>query len=242
MKIQGGLGVVIPAFWGNASQWVLVPVLLLGCLSSGLGWQERSLAVEPKETSTAAINSLPSTPPLDLNALQPGQAPPGVVTSNTISPIHITIPSLWWVQEQIADDQRFDERFGRNLILNWLAYPIDGGKAGRVDLIVDRQIWGSLDYLQRYSFVNRFSAVARSYGYNTRVFDSQARIVAAFTCNFSNLDLRLLQLSAELSGLPLLEPESTSSSRNPVADQLSCDMIVETGISSFFRRNTMDAQ
>lgn len=210
---------------------------------SGLGWQGRSLAIEPPTTPPNASNPLPSTPPLDLNAFKPGQTPPGIVTLNTISPTHLTIPSLWWVQEQIvANTEKLNEQFGRELIINWAAYPIEQGTAGRVDLLVDRQFWGALDYLQRYEFLNRFSTTARGYGYNIRVFDNQATIVAAFTCDFSKLDLRLLQLSAELSGMTLLQPEVVNYSRSPVADQLSCNMAIETGISSFLRRNSMDAK
>lgn len=242
MRVWGGSRIATPGCWEHANQWVLVLGFLLGCFSSVMVWQERSLTAEPQGTGDMTNNPLPSEPPLDLNALKPGQTPPGVVTANTISSTHIMVPSLWWVQEQIASDQKFNERFGKSLTLNWLAYPIDGRNAGRVDLVVDRQIWGSLDYLERYGFVNHFSAVARSYGYNTRVFDSQARIVAASTCGFSNLDLRLLQLSAEFSGIPLLQPETSNYSRSPIADQLSCNIAVETGISSFFRRNSMDAK
>lgn len=217
----------------------MVPLLLLGGWSSGLGWPARSLAIEPQTSVLLANNSLPSEPPLDLKAFQPGQTPLGVVTSNTISPTHPTIPSLWWTQEQIvALMEKLNKQFGRELLIDWLAYPIEQTEAGRVDLMVDRQYWGALDYLQRYEFVNRFSAITRSYGYNIRVFDNQATIVAAFTCNFSPLDLRLLQLSTELSEMSLLQPEIINYSRSPIADQLNCNMAIETGTSSFLRRNS----
>ncbi len=243
MKSQGKLQVATAVFWQSASQWAFLLLLLLSGWSSVLVWQERSLAAEPQPepqpTVSPANNPLPSEPPLDLKALRPGQIPPGVVTSSTISPTHLTIPSLWWVQEQIvANTQDLNEQLGKELIVDWLAYPVEQGAPGRVDLVVDRQFWGVLDYLQRYEFVNRFSTIARNYGSNIRVFDNQATIVAAFTCNFSKADLRLLQLSMELSGIPLLKSE-TGYSRSPIADQLSCTVAIETGISSFFRRNPM---
>lgn len=242
MKNQRGLQVATAVFWQHRGQWAIFP-LLLNYWMSGLGWPGRSWAVEPQVTLPNASNPLPSNPPLDVKALQPGQTPPGVVTSTTISPTHLTIPSLWWAQEQIvANTEKLNEQFGRELIINWLAYPIEQGAAGRVDLIVDRQFWSALDYLQRYEFLNRFSTTARGYGYNIRVFDNQATIVGAFTCDFSKLDLRLLQLSAELSGMSLLQPDGINYSRSPIADQLSCNMAVETGISSFFRRNSTDVK
>lgn len=224
------------------SQWGFLPLLWLSCCS-GLGWLGPAIATEPQKSGLSqktvllANNPLPSEPPLDVSALRPGQTPPGAVTSNTISSTHLTIPSLWWVREQVvANTQKLNEQFGRELIIDWLAYPIDQGAAGRVDLVVDRQFWGALDYLQRYEIINRFSTTARNYGSNIRVFDNQATIVAAFTCSYSKLDLRLLQISTELSGIPILQSE-TGYSRSPIADQLSCNMAIETGISSFFRRS-----
>lgn len=238
MTRQSGSQPATVKLWPQGKPWMLLPVLLLGCWGSGLGGLGRSLAAEPERTLPLINNSLPSQPPLDVKAFQPGQTPPGVVTSNTISPTHLTIPSLWWVQEQVvANTEELNQQFGRELIMDWLAYPIQQGQAGRVDLMVDRQFWGVLDYLQRYEFVNRFSTIARGYGYNIRVFDSQATIVAAFTCDFSRLDLRLLQLSTELSGSALLQPDMINYSRSPIADQLSCTMAIETGTSSLLRRN-----
>jgi len=132
----------------------------------------------------------PSTAPLQLSLLKPpGQSNNGtvknpsigncdnltVVTANTICQQQLTIPSLWWAQEQ----------FGGELVDNWLAYPARGTAAARVDLVVNQQIWSILDYVQRYEFVNKFGSVARDYGYNTRVFNYQEELLGTYTCDFS---------------------------------------------------------
>jgi hypothetical protein len=209
--------------------------LALGAIAAGTTalYSKAQLLANP-----APPAALPVEPPLDTNALKPGQTPPGVGTSTTISPTQLTIPSLWWVQEQISSTGQFEARFGRELVINWLAYPIANRNPGRVDMVVDRRIWGTLDYFERYQFINSFSAIARSYGYNFRVFDDQAAIVAAYTCNFSSTELFLLELSNNLAGIPVLDQPGTTRTRSPIADQLRCSMAVETGLSAFFRRTS----
>ena len=94
-----------------------------------------------------------------------------VVTATTISQTQLTRPSLWWA----------DEQFGEKLLNNWCAYPNER----QIDLIVNRQIWSLLTYLQRYAFVNHFGTVARDFQYNLRVFNQQKTPLATYTCNFS---------------------------------------------------------
>jgi hypothetical protein len=118
---------------------------------------------------------IPSIEPLEVNLLR-RKAPPArsdVFTSETISEKGLTIPSLWWAKEQFAG----------KLVSNWLAYP----QERRVDLVVNRQLWTLLDYMDRYRFINEFGTVARDYGYNIRVFNPQnpTTPLAAYTCNFS---------------------------------------------------------
>lgn len=124
----------------------------------------------------------PSAAPLQLSLLKsPGQpdnsdrCDPTVVTANTICQQQLTVPSLWWAKEQ----------FGSQLLDNWLAYPANDTTAARVDLIVNRQVWSLLDYIQRYEFVNKFGNVAQDYGYNIRVFNYQKELLATYTCNFN---------------------------------------------------------
>ncbi len=117
----------------------------------------------------------PTNAPLELSLLAPNAPKQGVVTANTISQKQLTIPSLWWAREQ----------FGGKLLDNWLAYPSQGNSPPRVDLIVNRQIWSLLDYVERYEFVNSLGSVARDYGYNVRVFNYQQELLATYTCNFN---------------------------------------------------------
>jgi len=133
---------------------------------------------------------LPSTAPLDLARLnQPKSRNNGVRTDSTISQRGLTIPSLWWAKEQ----------FGDYTLENWLAYPGNGITPGRVDLIVNQQSWSSLDYIQRYEFVNHFGTVARDYGYNIRIFNSQKQRLATYTCNFSTTP-RLCNIQLDATG------------------------------------------
>jgi hypothetical protein len=124
------------------------------------------------QTKSALVHA---TVPLEIDLLQSDEAilRDDVVTANTISETGLTIPSLWWAKEQ------FDP-FSGKLLSNWIAYP----KESRVDLVVNRQLWTLLDYMQRYSFVNQFGSVAREYNYNIRVFNPQQTLLAAYTCNF----------------------------------------------------------
>ena len=127
---------------------------------------------------------LPSAEPLDLKLLEPSRPPRSkVIRADSMSQAKPTVPSLWWAEEQ----------FGGKLLENWLAYP----DRQRVDLVVNRQLWSLLNYIERYSFVNSFGTVARDYGYNTRVFiaNQPQKPLATYTCNFStspavcNLDI-----------------------------------------------------
>ncbi len=115
----------------------------------------------------------PSKAPLQLELLtQPNS---GVITANTISLKGLTTPSLWWAQENSEN----------KLLDNWIAYPASEQEPSRVDLIVNQQIWSLLNYLERYSFVNRLGSQVRKEGYNVRVFNYQKDMLATYTCNFN---------------------------------------------------------
>jgi hypothetical protein len=115
------------------------------------------------------------------------------ITKDTISQTDLTTPSLWWAYEQ----------FGNKLLENWLAYP----DKQRVDLVVNRQRWSLMDYLQRYEFVNHMGTAIRQDGYNLRVFNRQDPTlpIAAYTCNFQldppacRIDINLIRPSLENS-------------------------------------------
>lgn len=131
---------------------------------------------------TTNLRTLPSpaqsmaNPPLDLELInEPDKAlSQGVFTFNTISQEGITNPSLWWVRDQ----------FGQRVVINWLGYPPER----RVDLIVDRQIWSFINYVEKYSLINHFALTAREYGYNLRIFNNQGLLIGNATCEFADLD------------------------------------------------------
>lgn len=154
---------------------------------SPLLWLSLSAFILPSKPLAAQTSiPQPSTAPLELSLLEPslnnGAIATTIVnceqitalTANTICQQQLTIPSLWWANEQ----------FGGNLLENWLAYPGNATTA-RIDLLVNRQNWSLIDYVERYEFVNHFGTVARDYGYNVRVFNYRKELLATYTCNFS---------------------------------------------------------
>ncbi|MEO1186234.1 MAG: hypothetical protein AAFX46_16825, partial [Cyanobacteria bacterium J06636_27] len=128
----------------------------------------------------------PSQEPLRLDLLANPKG--NIITADTISQQQLTVPSLWWAQEQSE----------KKLLENWIAYPPENSQAGRVDLIVNEQIWNDvLVGVERYSFVNRLGTVARSYGYNVRVFNDEKELLATYTCNLNlNNPLCNIQMNA----------------------------------------------
>lgn len=116
-------------------------------------------------------------------SVQEELAQQGVITATTISQENLTIPSLWWRRDQFRDEK---------LLQNWFAFP----EKRRIDLLVNRQLWSQMDYLDRYSFINHFGTTARYYGYELRVFDRQPKCLAIYNCSLQaatyecNVDLQ----------------------------------------------------
>jgi hypothetical protein len=97
--------------------------------------------------------------------------PTGDVTnfpSPPLSQSQKSVPSLWLAQKE----------FGGKLLDRWF---VDSSNTWVV-LIVNRQLWSLLDYMERYQFVNRFGTVANEYGYNLRVCNRQGNAVATYLC------------------------------------------------------------
>lgn len=143
----------------------------------------------PKPRSLRLMAVAPSETPLDRQllteqqdtvvVLDPGACSPEttVITSNTICQNGLTIPSLWWLEEQYR-------AANGKLIDTWFAYPNQTGRDRRVDVVINQQVWSLLDYLERYTFVDWFGSVARDYRFNTRVFNNQGTLLGAYTCEF----------------------------------------------------------
>lgn len=132
--------------------------------------------------SVAEVSSIPqpASDPLNLDHLDrsPDLFEEPIIRPDTVSQDHLTEPSLWWAAEQ----------FGGSLLDTWLAYP----EEQRIDLVINPQFWTPLDYLERYQFVYQMGVVARSYGYDLRVFSRQQpqRLLAAYTCQFQGSPIR----------------------------------------------------
>ncbi|MDF0555864.1 hypothetical protein [Kamptonema sp. UHCC 0994] len=110
--------------------------------------------------------------------------------SPPLSQIELSIPSLWLTKQQ----------FGGKLLDNWFVESNNNW----VILIVNRQLWSLLDYLERYQFVNQFGTAARDYGYNVRVCNPQGEALAIYSCKFStaqNNPSTQLECNLELDSL-----------------------------------------
>ncbi len=189
-----------PQFWQHSGLISLGLVLLTS-------WQISAIA-QPTPRSLRLAAVLPSDAPLDRELLTAEQEAivvlsPGacsdetlVITSNTICQNGLTVPSLWWFNEQ------YREANGK-LVDTWFAYPNQTGRDRRVDVVVNKQVWSLLDYLERYEFVDWVGSVARDYRFNTRVFNSQGTLLGAYTCEFqagSTTDLPTCRLFVDSLG------------------------------------------
>ncbi len=105
---------------------------------------------------------------LDLLKSNNFNSDPNIVTANTVSSRGTTIPSLWWTSEQVPS----------KLVANWIAKRNEK----RIYLLVNSKSWNLLDYIDRYRTIDKFGTVARGYGYNLKVCNSQKVVLARYTC------------------------------------------------------------
>jgi hypothetical protein len=145
----------------------------------GMAWaDDRAIADEIAAAPHYGLQPLAGTEayPVELDLLTPDAdlSDRNVITDDMISQQGLTTPSLWWAERQ----------FGGKLLEHWLAYPGSEDSPRRVDVVVDRQLWGLSTYLQRYTFVNQFGTAAKEFGYNLRVFNDQGDPLASYACNF----------------------------------------------------------
>ncbi|MEG4048415.1 hypothetical protein [Microcoleus sp. Pol17_C1] len=97
--------------------------------------------------------------------------------SPPLSQTEKSVPSLWLAQKL----------YGGKLLDRWF---VDPGNTW-VIIIVNRQLWSLLDYMERYQFVNRFGTVANDYGYNVRVCNRQGTALAVYSCKGDRLNCRI---------------------------------------------------
>ncbi len=163
--------------------------------SMGLGWMPQGAIADEVAAAPRLMNV--EEYPLELDLLDPDAdlSNRDVLTNAMISQDGLTTPSLWWTQNQ----------FGGKLLEHWLAYIGGSETPRRVDMVVDRQLWGLSTYLQRYTFVNQFGSAAKDFGYSLRVFNDQGEPLASYSCNFpalGDMDVEALESGAhELENL-----------------------------------------
>ena len=100
-----------------------------------------------------------------------------IITADTISQEYLSHPSLWWAKQQ------FDPYKGK-LVRNWLAY----NEENRIDLVVNRQLWSLMNYLDRYRFLHEFGTVSRSYNFNLRIVNQYEECLATYYCSNSEIN------------------------------------------------------
>lgn len=142
-------------------------------MGAGLGGLLGLLCSSPDAIAQSLIGV--ATPPLELDLLQPDADLSGraVVTRDTVEESELTLPSLWWA----------DQQHGGKLLENWIAYTGEDGDSPRVDLVVDRQLWRLYSYVERYQFVHRLGIASLQFGYSTRVFNDQGALIGAYLCS-----------------------------------------------------------
>jgi len=127
---------------------------------------------------------------------QPGWAqsiPAAIITADTPSQVGVTVPSLWWA----------DEQFGGKLLDTWSAYPATNNAPQRIELTVRRELWRPLGYIDRYAFIYHFGNVARDYGYNLQVLDQEKNLLANYTCKFNQVSPRYVAGVRDFQGRPV---------------------------------------
>lgn len=219
--------------------------VLLGILC--LGWAIIYLDRASTASETIAIQSSPanSSPnlepdpaPLDLATLYSGQSSDVAITSTTFVKDSMVMPSLWWIRDQFAAQPRF----GKHFVKNWLVQPIQSQKPGRVDLVVDQNLWSGLDYLDRYEFITGFGTDTHRYGYNLRVFDERGRSLGASTCDFRLVSSGMVESKLDMAALPTtasaMLPEVARSEQTlfPLdLGQLTCRVNLNLSVRSMVR-------
>lgn len=96
----------------------------------------------------------------------------GIITADTVSAEGMTLPSFWWMSEQLPE----------KLVTNWIA----NRQQQQVYVLVNARYWNMLDYVEKYRTIDQFGRVAQGYGYNLRLCSSQKIVMASYSCNSTN--------------------------------------------------------
>ncbi|MGB8699805.1 MAG: hypothetical protein WCD18_10345 [Thermosynechococcaceae cyanobacterium] len=96
------------------------------------------------------------------------------ITDKTPSPERLTIPEIWWA----------DQQFGDKMVVNWFAYRRPQDDKSQVRLVVRPDLWSRYSFLERYAFLKHFGLVTSAAGYQLIVLDRQNYPLGAYTCQF----------------------------------------------------------
>ncbi|MBF2000890.1 MAG: hypothetical protein IGS38_09255 [Synechococcales cyanobacterium M58_A2018_015] len=175
---------MMPSLVTPCQGWSRVGLAFAASLSLSMGLANPASAID--ETTLLLL-----TDPLQLELLRTNGLPTdgSVITPNTISQDDLTVPSLWWTQEQ----------FGGELLNFWLAFPGTDGTPPRVELLVNPQVWNNYNYMQRYAFLNQFGTAGKDFGYSTRVFNLRGELLGAYICDFDAVAATQAALQSQAS-------------------------------------------
>jgi hypothetical protein len=98
------------------------------------------------------------------------------VKANTPSETSLTVPGLWWANQQ----------FGDKMLTNWFAYRRPEDHSSQVRAVIRPDLWSRYTYLERYAFLKRFGATTSAAGYHLLVLDQQNYLLGSYTCEFPN--------------------------------------------------------
>jgi hypothetical protein len=143
-------------------------------------------------TETTPTNLAPTT--INISQFRKGVCLDGSVgsTDRDIKPEGVTIPSLWWTRDQLLTKNYFNPK----LIEGWLVCDagvqtadarictLSGQRPGRVDVLINTQLWSVLDYLNRYELLYRLGTATSECGYNVYLYDTEAKLIGDYTCKF----------------------------------------------------------
>jgi hypothetical protein len=151
---------------------------------------------------------------IDLAVFRQGICANGVagVSNREISLEGPTIPSLWWTRDVLISKT---PQFNPKLIEAWLVCDagqqigdarvcsLSASRPGRVEMLVNTQLWSVMDYLSRYEMINRFGTATSECGFNLYIYNAEAKLLADYTCDFNQSNATKsapCQLRVDVSG------------------------------------------
>jgi hypothetical protein len=156
--------------------------LAIGFLMSTNFFTTVAQAMDPSEFRVEALN--PESPQYGKCENQVPAVLDQIPGESALS--ELMTPSLWLNRDLIAARGRFSDK----LLEKWMVCPSSNSDRGRIDLVVNGQLWGLLDYFERYELLQQFGNGSDipdqrfKSGYNLRIFTKQGGdSLGSYTCN-----------------------------------------------------------